>query len=616
MNRPIIAGLLCLVFPYLSFAEPAPVVQTGEVVVTATRIPQRVNDVLADVTVIDREQIEQAGQSSLPELLQSQPGLEIAGNGGAGKSVNLFLRGSTAQQVLVLVDGLRMGSATLGTTTLQDIPLAQIERIEIVRGAASSFYGSDAIGGVVQIFTRKDEGQVSASIGYGTYNTRQLAAHVSNAIGDLHYALNVSSHETNGFSSLRVTTGLDADNDNYRNLTVSGSLSYDLAQGHELGVQFYQSSNHINYDDGTNFPANQDDIQRSYAITSRNQFLPYWLSSVRLGKSVDDSDSLGGFGRGIFRTYQTQFGWQNDFALPLGTLSLAYDRLNENVEGNPGGATFTTPSRLNNGYLASYFVDAGAYSLQASLRRDYNSQFGSHTTGNVSLGYRVTPAWRVTGNFGTAFRAPTFDDLYWPFQNFGAFGTYQGNPNLRPETSRNKEIGLVYETGGQRASATVYHNEVKNLIVAAQGLFNDFPANIGSATMEGITLGYQGQLFGTSVRSSVDIQNPTDDATGLWLARRSHKHASLWLGHTFGALEIGGEIIASGKRFDDAANTRKLDGYALLNLTASYALNPDWTLSARANNVLDKQYTLATQFGTPFNTPDANVFVSLRYAPK
>jgi vitamin B12 transporter len=294
-------------------------------------------------------------------------------------------------------------------------------------------------------------------------------------------------------------------------------------------------------------------------------------------------------------------------------LTLGYDRLKDHVDGNPGGLTFTVTDRVNNGLLASYFVNAGAQSLQASIRHDDNSQFGDHVTGNIGYGYRITPAWRVTGNFGTAFRAPTFDDLFWPLQNFGAFGTYQGNPNLKPETSRNKEVGLVYEANSQRVSANIYHNDVKNLIIASQGLFNDTAANVGSATLEGVTLAYQGEVLGLNIRSSADIQNPIDNTTGLWLARRAHKHGALWLGHEFGALELGGEIIASGKRFDDAANTRELGGYELLNLTANYKFSPEWSLNARANNVLDKDYTLATAFGTPFNTPGANVFVSLRW---
>lgn len=617
MNRNILfAGLICLAHPIISAADTGSV-NTGEVIVTAARIPQQVNELVADVTVIDRDQIEKAGQSSLVELLQSQPGMEIATNGGAGKAASLFLRGSTAQQVTVLIDGMRMGSATLGTTALQDIPLEQIERIEIVRGAASSFYGSEAIGGVVQIFTRRgdDKTRLGASFGYGGYNTRQGAGNISGAIGDnTHYALNISGSRTEGFSALRIPSGLDADNDGYSNLTVSGSLNYQIAQGHDLGLQIYQSTNHNKFDEGINFPSNDDAIQRSFALTSRDQFLPYWLSSLRIGQSADDSDSKSGFGRGIFRTHQDQLSWQNDFNLPLGTLTLAYDRLQDHVTGNPGNnGTFTVSSRTNNGLLASYFLNAGAHSLQISMRHDDNTQFGEHVTGNIGYGYRIAPAWRITGNFGTAFRAPTFDDLYWPLQNFGVFGTYQGNPNLKPETSRNKEIGLVYDANDQRVSATVYHNDVKNLIVAAQGLFNDTAANVGSATLEGITLSYQGELMGVYVRTSADIQNPTDDATGLWLALRAHKHASLWLGHEFGALELGGEVIASGKRFDDAANTRELGGYALLNLTANYKVTPQWSLNARANNLLDKDYTLATQFGTPFNTPKANLFVSLRW---
>lgn len=599
-------------------------IYAGDVVITASRIPEPRESALSDVSVITRDEIERAGQSTLVELLRMQPGIEIESNGGLGMSSAIHLRGTSSQSVVVLLDGLRIGSATLGTTAFEQIAPDQIERIEIVRGPASSLYGSDAVGGVIQIFTRGSDSKphMSASVGYGSHNTRQAAASINGAIDNTRYALNISSIDSDGISSLRTHAGHDADDDGYRNLSVSGSLSHQIAQGHEIGLQFYDSFSNSEFDDDSVFPAHQRMIQRGFSITSRNQIQSWWQSNIRLGEGEDALDSFGSsFGENRIQTYQRQYSWQNDLTLPLGTLTLAYDRLEQHIEAN---TNFTKTERNNNGWLASYLVDQGAHTFQTSLRRDDNSQFGQHNTGNISYGYRFNQFWRVTGSFGTAFRAPTFNDLYWPFQDFGPVDpldplgphfTFQGNPNLKPETSRNKEISVVYDEGHHRVSVTAYRNEIKNLLVGSQGLINDFPTNVGSATIEGLTLTYEGWLSNFHIRGSGDLQSPKNDDTGNLLTRRARQHAALWVGQNWGNLELGSEVIASGKRYDDSANTRELSGYAVVNLTANYKLKPEWSLNVRANNILDKEYALATLFGTPYNTPNSDVFIGLRWQP-
>jgi vitamin B12 transporter len=617
MNKTAIVSLIGLLFSSSIFA--ADTIYSDDVVVTASRIPQSRENVLADITVIDRQEIERAGQSTLAELLSTQPGIEIESNGGPGATTNVHLRGTSSQSVVVLIDGMRIGSATLGTTALNQIMPEQIERIEIVRGPASSLYGSDAIGGVIQIFTRRGEGKprFTASAGIGSYNTQQAAAGVSGAVEDTRFALNVSSLTTDGISSIKAKTGLDRDNDSYRNLSFSGALSHTIAQGHEIGVQLFTTDGHANFDDN-NFPANQDMKQDSFAIYSNNQFTSNWLSHLKLGESMDDLHSVGSFGVSALRTKQRQYSWQNDLTLPLGTLTLAYDRLEERVSGN---TDYSKKDRSNDGVLASYVLEQGPHAFKASLRRDDNSQFGKHNTGNIGYGYRLNEFWRVSGNYGTAYRAPTFNDLYWPFQDFGPFGTYQGNPNLKPETSRNKEISVVYDQGHHRVSATAYRNEVNNLLVCCQGLFNDFPTNVGSATIEGLTLAYEGWFANYHLRSSADFQSPKNDDTDKLLVRRARQHASLWLGQTWGKLEVGSEVIASGERFNDTDNAIKLSGYTLLNLTANYKLDEDWSINARLNNVFDRDYALATTAtvfsptNPAFNTPGTNLFVGVRYSP-
>lgn len=606
---------------------------SDDVVVTATRTPQSRASVLADTSVLTREDIERGGQSTLVELLRTLPGVEIESSGGMGQTSAIHLRGTGSQAVVVLLDGVRVGSATVGMTTLEAIPPEQIERIEVIRGPASSLYGADAIGGVIQLFTRHgEEGapRFNASAGYGTRNTWQLGAGFSGATAATRLALNVSRMESDGISAKRIKSGAGSDRDAYENLSATGALSHQFSPDHALELQIYQSFNRADFDDDYRFPARQRVIQRGISLTSRNRFLPNWESKLQLAEGEDAQASYGSsFDRDVNRTYQRQYSWQNDLTLPqqLGLLTLAYDRREEHVVAM---TTFTRQTRDNNGWLASYLYDRGDHTLQAGWRLDDNSQFGQHQTGNLGYGYRLNPNWRLSGSYGTAFRAPTFNDLYYPFVDYSyvdpTYGpvhyTYRGNANLKPETSRNREIALVFDQGHHRASATAYYNEIRNLIVGAQGLPDDFPTNIGSATIKGLTLTYEGWFDRFHVRGSGDFQHPENDDTGKRLVRRAAQHTALWVGHTWGDLELGTELIASGNRYNDAANQIKLGGYTLVNLTAHYRLNQDWSVQARVNNLFDREYALSTTANSyspdapAFGTPGTDAFITLRWQPQ
>jgi vitamin B12 transporter len=591
----------------------------NDVVITASRIEESRDSVLSDVSVITREEIERSGQSTLVELLRTQPGVQIESNGGPGATSNVHLRGTHSQAVVVLIDGLRMGSATNGTTSFEQISPEQIDRIEIVRGPVSSLYGSDAVGGAIQIFTRKAEGKptFSANLGYGSYNTRKTGASVAGEAGNTGFALNISSLDTEGFSSLDINQGKDADDDGYRNLSVSGRLSQKIADGHKIGLQFFHSKGSNEFD-GNDFAAHQDMRQQIFAVTSDNRITGAWTSHLKLGESMDDLSSNGSFGASSLRTQQRQYYWQHDLALPVGTLTLAYDRLEDRVKGD---TAFSRDYRSNNGWLANYIMEYGPHAFRAGLRRDDNSQFGEHGTGNIGYGYRLNNFWRVSGNVGTAYRAPTFNDLYWPFQDFGFGFTYQGNPNLKPETSRNKEVTLTYDQGHHRVSATAYHNRINDLLVCCQGLPNDFPVNVGNATIKGLTLAYEGWFDTYHMRANWDVLSPKNDDTDTTLVRRARQYATLWLGKRIGNLELAGEVIMSGHRYNDAANDFRLGGYALVNLTADYRFAEEWSLNARVNNLFDREYALVTTANNfdptapNYKTPGANLFVGLRWQP-
>jgi vitamin B12 transporter len=269
-------------------------------------------------------------------------------------------------------------------------------------------------------------------------------------------------------------------------------------------------------------------------------------------------------------------------------------------------------SRQNNGWLASYLADIGAHSVQVSLRSDDNSQFGEHVTGGAAYGYHITPQWRVTTSYGTAFKAPTFNQLYFP-----GFG----NPALQPETSHNLEAALHFKNNIVQANLTVFDNQIKNLIEFSGPPSGFDPVNVGKAEIRGVTLDSNWFIDDNwALGGNATVQSPREQTTNELLIRRAQRHGAMNLSWHSGPFQLAAETVGSSKRFNDATNTKLLGGYALVNLTASYAFHPDWQIEARANNILDKDYVLAytgnTATSAAYETPGANVFVSLRWQPQ
>jgi len=631
MNKSIIAGLIGLALHPTVYATDT--INLDEVVVTASRTPQLHKNVIGDVTVIDREEIERIGAGSITDVLRLQPGVQVATNGGAGTESSIYLRGTSSEQIVVLVDGLRINSATLGRTSFENIPLAQIEKIEILRGSASSLYGADAVGGVIQIFTRKSLSEkplINAAVGLGSYNTKTAEFGINGGINALKYGVNVSSLDTDSFSAKRIRRGKDSDDDSYRNLSTSAFAELELAQGHTWGLQFFESKGHNEYDaasPSTNYESFTEQTLQSYAFTSKNQFTDFWHSTFKLGMGVDDSDShakpnktkasstYNPTGISKYRTEQKQISWQNDFTLPLGTLTLAYDRLEQDVSSVANFKTKYKKERNDDSFLASYLLDQGNHSVQASIREDHNTQFGNYMTGGAGYGYRITPQWRVTANYGKAFRAPTFNQLYYP--NFG-------DPTLTPEKSDNVEAGVKYTGGKLNAGVTVFQNKIRSLLANAGPatpsctLTNFCPINVGKAEIQGVTTEASWNISDNLLLSgNFTVQSPRNEDTNQLLVRRGNRYGTVNLLHTWGNLQWGAEVNGASTRYNDTSNKIPMSGYMLVNMTANYKLSPEWKLEARANNLLDKNYILSYVTATvPYNTAGSNLFVGLRYNMK
>jgi vitamin B12 transporter len=571
-------------------------------VVTAARWPQALSELVADVTVIGAEEIARAGAQSLAELLRRVPGVEIVMNGGPASTSGVFLRGANSNQTLVLIDGQRVGSSASGTAALEAIPIDVIDRIEILRGPASNLYGADAIGGVIQVFTRNggDVFAAHASAGYGTYRTSVASGGVSGAAGAWRYALDVGHRQSDGFNAIAnpANFSFNDDRDGYRGDDASGSVSLRLAPEQELSVRFLKSRLDAQFDAEPGFDDRTITTVDSLALASRNRLTGWWTSQLEAAQTDDISDSRTGFGPGRFTTRQRLYVWQNDFLLLRGSLGVALERREERVGGD---AAFAINSRDTNAAVGVYRLAEGPHAVQLNLRRDDSTQFGARTTGALAYGYGFAPGWRASAGYGTAFKAPTFNDLYYP-----GFS----NPDLKPETARNAEVALRYASDALAAGIVAYRNRVRDLIVfECDADFNCAPQNVAAATLQGVTLDIRFRRGATVATASVDLQRPEDDASGLLLPRRARRHAALAVEHPMGPAQVRAELSASSARFDDAANTRRMGGYALINLLVEWPFEARWTAFARLDNLLDKHYELAADY----RTAGATLFAGVRW---
>jgi vitamin B12 transporter len=590
----------------LAIAAPSVQAQTtalNSVIVTATRHPQAARDVVADTLTIGADEIANAGAGSITELLQRQRGIEVTRNGGPGTNSGVLIRGANGNQVIVLVDGVRIGSATSGAAAWNAIPMEAIDHIEVVYGPLSTLYGADAIGGVVQIFTRKGQGapSLSASVGGGTDNTRAYQAAVSGSSGAVSYALSAAKERSDGFSATKPgNNSYNPDDDGYKRENAAGQFAWQLAPGHELGLVFLHSRLDAQFDSGKS-RAESVQVLDNYAVYSRNQISSDWSMLAQAAQSRDKSGSFTSTDSQI-NTKQTTFNWQNDFRLGDDMLQLLVEHRKEEVES---AIAAVSKDRNTTSVAASYQLNRGPHLLSLGARNDDSSQYGNKATGSLGYGYRLSNVLRLNASFGTSFRAPTFNELYYP-----GFG-FDGN---KPERGRNGEVGLNFDNGSTSFTAAYYHNKLTDLLVNTTpcpkpGFTFGCAYNVNKATLEGLTLSARQRLGSFTLSADADFQDPKDDTTGKALVRRARRHGNVGLEYEAGPLRTGVEWQVSSYRFDDAANKFRLGGYGLVNLYASWQFSRDWSALVRWNNLADKQYELARNYATAGST----VFAALRY---
>lgn len=597
------------------------------IIVTATRTAQTANESLASVTVISRKDIERQQARSIQDLLRGVPGVSIANNGGPGKTTSVFMRGTNADHVLVMIDNIKVGSATSGTTAFENIPIEQIERIEIVRGPRSSLYGSEAIGGVIHIFTRKGEGKTGItpnfSFGGGSYGSMNGSAGLSARNKQGWFNLTASGQGTSGFNSCNGKPSPNGagcftnepDRDGYRNVAGSARAGYRFKNGLEIDANFMHSAGQTQFD-GSSFSPNKSIMaQQVLGGTARYSLTDMWRVSLIAGRSKENSDNFQG------SHFFSQFNTRRDNVTLLNDLSFSNDHLttlgldyqNDHVDGiidaNDRTLGYAITSRNNWAVFGQHQAKLAKHDMQLSLRRDDNQQFGSRVTGGAGWGYSISDNTRLTANFGSAYKAPTFNELYFP--DFG-------NANLRPEESRSYELGINGKKDWGTWSLNVYETHIDNLIATA---FDDvaerfFPDNVDKARIRGLETVVSTEIKGWQLNGNLTFLDPENRSSGAnrgnILARRAEQTFRLDTNRTFfDKVTVGAMFLAEGERYDDLANTRKLDSYTRFDLRSEYNINKNWRLQGRIENLFDKQYETASFF----NQPGRNFFVTLRYQP-
>ena len=580
-----------------------------EVVVTATRTELNARDVLADITVIDREQIDSiAPGRSIGEVLQRFAGVQFNSNGGRGNSQGVSIRGAGGGYTLLLIDGVRYGSLTLGSPVLENIPVELIERIEVLKGPASALYGSDAVGGVIQIFTKRGKNAQhafvpNAAVTAGENGHKSGNAGFRGAQNGFDYSLNLSRLVDHGISAANKKSGehFNADSDGFSQTAVTGSLGFAFNNKWRIDSTFIHSQGNIHVDTGSH-PNPYTDLKTEAAkLQLTGKINSHWTSKFSIGQSKDIQDNLGReTSNSLFITKQTEYKLDNEIQTPLGSFLAGFEHVQQDIDS-------TTPFDIKNRDVDSIFFGiTGKYdkhSWQINLRSDKNSQFGDSTNYGLTYGYALNTDLRAHFSHGNSTKAPTFNQLYYPIF---------GNPLLTPEKGKSNEVGLTWEAENHQAKLIHFYNKITNLIGSDS---NYISQNIsGTTILKGWTASYAWSYKNWKTSAIYDYLN-TKQANGKPLDRRAKHQFAFNIDKEIGQWKFGGSALHVGSRNDLDYSTYtpvKLPSYTTLDLNAEYKLQKDWSVQARIANVTNKNYE--TAYG--YNQLGRAGYLTLKWAPK
>jgi vitamin B12 transporter len=586
------------------------------VVVTATRTSQLQTDAIPHTTVISAEDIRNSQALDLPSLLRSEASLQLTQNGGLGTSGGLFMRGAETRQTLVLLDGIPITKQDgTGTVSFEHIMLDQIDHIEIVRGNVSSIYGSGAVGGVIQIFSKAGYGsgqKLSASTELGSFGTKKMAFGLSGRNEEIRYQLSVSRVATEGFSALNPAqnTYANPDKDGYRNDTVSGLIAKNWGKNHEIGFQFFQAATRFEFDSGSSWGTSADKHDgkttlNSYSAFSNDKLSDNWLSRLKVSEITDRNANNYRSSSPTADDYLSKtrvVEWNNEITIASGWLATAgANRQWQAFVGDDGYGGLYNLNRTADSVYTGVQGTVGKHQLQANLRHDETQGTSAANTGFLGYGYALSTNFKLLANASTGFTAPPLGYLY-------GFG---GNAALKPEYSQSVETGIQYAKDASILRVSLFRIRTKDQFqfvddsacpTDACGQFE----NVARARNEGLEVSATHKLATWQLRASLTVQDPIDLDTNERLRRRANYLGSLAAYRSVGALHYGVDLSYTGARTD---GTNELSAYWLVNATTRYAIDKQWSVQARLANLLDAQYQ--TAYG--FNQPARSIFVGLNW---
>jgi len=616
-------GLSLVPFFALSSVNAEEVQDVENIIVTESRIPTIVSESLSAISVITREDIERYQATDLYDLMSRLPGVSMLRNGVRGSATSLSIRGNQGDHSLFLVDGVRIGSATLGSATLGLINTNSIERIEVVRGPKSNLYGADAIGGVVNIITRDaadmDSLQVKSSV--GSNGTKETTLSAGTTQGKSSYSAVLNTYKTDGIDSTYDTSFLHGDEDGHENDSIALRYGYEINDDAKLSLSYNSNDSSTDYDASCatydeNWNKNESpcSIYNETKITSLSSSLDLditdsWSTNIQLGKSTDNAEELSAdvdlsqfYLDGIFNTTKTEATWFNAIELEADTLlSLSLDYQKDEVDSSNN---YDVSSRDNKAAFLQYKLKSDGADVSFGARRDDNEQFGEHTTTSVMAGQDVSDNVRLNFSYGEGFKAPTFNDLYYPGS---------GNANLMPEESKNYELGLKANWNNSSLNVGLFNNSIENIILWNSSI--SAPDNTENVEISGLEFSLNTQVANWMLGLSGTVMNPEDKSSGNILVRRAERSASLDGDYSVGNYGLGFTIYSQSHTFDDAANTLRLGGYTTLALRANFDLSDNWKVKVNANNLNDKEYVTASGFLGNYRSMGRELLFTVAYTP-
>ncbi|GED22081.1 TonB-dependent receptor domain-containing protein [Halomonas halmophila] len=547
------------------------------VVISATLAPRTASQSLASVTVIDEETLRRQDPVDITDVLKAQPGVDISSNGSYGKSSSVYLRGTGSESTLMMIDGIRLRSATVGSPAWQYLDPRMFERIEVVRGPRGSLYGADAVGGVVQLFTPQGEigeAEPSVTLGGGSDGTRRVSASLTGGADGTRYAVSASHFGTEGAEVI------EGEGDKgYDNTTGFVRLSHAFDGGGEVGLLALRSRGNSEYVGGET-----DFVQQVAGVYGELPVTDHWRSRLTFSEARDESDSYESFGASSFNTRTRTARWENTLTVGPHEWITGAEFSRDEVTGT---TDYAEDSRDNAAVFSQALLDFSPVSVQAGLRFDDSDGFGEEVTGSLALGYELDEHHTLRASYGTAFRAPTFNELYYPGY---------GNPDLDAESSESVELGMRGQYGQGFWDLALYQTDIDDMIGSAVFDGVSAPYNVDEARIRGVEVSTGVDLQAWSLRTALTYTDPEDRGTGNRLVRRASQSLRFDADRELGDWSLGGSVIAQNHRYNDAGNTERLAGYGIVNLRAGWEFAPGWTSKLTLENVFDRQYATARDY--------------------